>query len=97
MFLSDDLVRVTEHYDDQFTVSEILGFGSEDATTRAVRFFRIMVRLPLELQMIMVNRVHGLTEDLVGSDARESAFRRLVARLGPVQVPEGGEAADVDQ
>ena len=44
----------------------------------AVRFFGVVSRLPLELQMIISNRVYGLSRDSVPGEERETSFRQLV-------------------
>lgn len=43
-----------------------------------VRFFGVVSRLPLELQMIICNRVYWLSRDLIPPQERETSFRQLV-------------------
>lgn len=43
----------------------------------AARFFRIACRLPLEVQMILVNRAHGISADIIRSSRTEQALKIL--------------------
>jgi len=46
--------------------------------TQATRFFKMTSRLPLELQMIVCNRVFRVSRDLISTKDSEPAFRYLV-------------------
>lgn len=51
------------------------------ANHELARFVRIMMRLPMELQMILGNRVVGSTQDFITGEQRETGFRRLTRFL----------------
>ena len=42
----------------------------------AARFFRIVERLPLELQMVLCNRASGSARDIILIKRSEESFRR---------------------
>jgi hypothetical protein len=50
------------------------------SATAAGKFFSIATRFPLELQMILCNRVHGLHKDLVLTKYSEPAFKKLARK-----------------
>jgi len=61
--------------------------GSSDATAlsqsaQAQRFFMIASRLPLELHMVLCNRMYGSDRDTVSSKVSEPGFRWLTHVLG---------------
>ena len=51
---------------------------------KQIRFFKIVMRLPMELQMVICNRVYGLTADIIPHEKREAGFKtvgRIIAAL----------------
>jgi hypothetical protein len=62
VFLSDGLLGITR---------------TGGPASRAQRFFAIMVRLPMELQMIIANRVAGSGRDNISGHSREMGLREL--------------------
>jgi len=52
-----------------------------DVTTAASRFFAIASKLPIELQMILCNRLYGLGKELISSRDSEEAFKTMTRRL----------------
>jgi len=52
-----------------------------DSTTPAARFFRIVSRLPLELQMVFCFRQVGLAKEIIPGKDSEVAFKELARRL----------------
>jgi len=51
--------------------------AEEKKGLQAQRFFQIAVRLPMELQMLLVNRTQKSTLDLIPIDDREQSFKSL--------------------
>ena len=52
-------------------------FSSTLTSRKATRFFQIAQHLPLELQMVLCNRVFGPRKDVVLTIHSEPAFKRL--------------------
>lgn len=44
---------------------------------KKLRFFRMMAKLPIELQMMICNRLSGLDKDLILTRSTEPAFKLL--------------------
>ena len=65
-----------------FVSDELLAI--RQTTTPATRFFRITSRLPLELQMVLCNRVVGLAKEIIPRRACEAAFKALAIQVYPV-------------
>lgn len=88
--LSSHLFALTVLYSDQYlalvapssTSSSSTATATEEAAApqeeKAARFFRVITRLPLELQMIVCNRVFRLARDLISTKDSEPAFRYMV-------------------
>lgn len=70
LFYNDDLLKVADK-----------NAGATKRTWDAVRFLVTMVRLPMELQMMVSNRVAGNTGDFVKTADSEDAFRHLARVL----------------
>ena len=68
VFVSDGLLQVTR------------GDGSTSASP-AARFFAIVSRLPLELQMVLCYRVAGSDKEIIHAEDSEVAFRELAKRI----------------
>jgi hypothetical protein len=51
--------------------------GAPETDTKAARFFSVAQRLPLELQMVLCNRMHGSSKNTVRREHSEPAFRAL--------------------
>ena len=49
-----------------------------EETHKVARFFRVCEQLPIELQMVLANRLHGIGGDLIACELRERAFREVV-------------------
>jgi len=64
VFMSDGLLEIRR---------EVPG----EKATNAARFFRVMNQLPMELQMIVCNRIGGLGDMNVPTTRSEGAFRQL--------------------
>lgn len=60
-----------------FLCDDYLRIRVGEAGSPAARFYAIMRRLPLELQMVLANRLYGSERETVSPDLREAAFRRL--------------------
>ena len=61
-----------------FLCEGLLSVGAESSTSnKAVRFFRIAQALPMELQMVLCNRVFGSGKDHVLTKHSEPAFKKL--------------------
>jgi len=55
---------------------EYLAIGSGETTQQARRrFFRIATQLPMELQMVLSNRLFDLNAEVISKDRREKAFQ----------------------
>jgi hypothetical protein len=52
----------------------------ETKSEKAQRFFKIVRQLPMELQMVLCNRMFGSSKELVLTEISEPAFKKL-ARL----------------
>ena len=70
IFLCDDLFQL-----------KYARYSTRSASSSAIRFFSIIRRLPMELQMIVCNRVVGLAKDSILSKNSEMAFKLLAARI----------------
>ena len=70
IFLCDGLVRI----------GTVVGSDNQ-----AARFFSIAERLPIELQMILCNRVAGLTKDSIPSKDSEPAFKHSARVLSQIK------------
>jgi len=55
--------------------------SASSTNQRAVQFLQIAQRLPMELQMMLCNRMFGSAKDIVLTRDSELAFKRLVKRL----------------
>jgi len=75
VFICDGLLQVPESQLESTPTSE-----------RATRFFRILQRLPLELQVLICNRSVGSKEDDIPQAKREVAFRRLTREILSTEV-----------
>lgn len=61
-----------------FVSDALLGIGEgATATTPASRFFRIALRLPLELQMLLCNKAAGSGNETIYGRDSEVAFKEL--------------------
>jgi len=54
---------------------------SETTARNAVSFFKIVKRLPLELQMVLCFRVVGSAEEIINGNESEKAFKELAKRI----------------
>lgn len=56
-----------------------LSYKDNEALRRQkiVRFFRILMAVPLEIQMVLCNRLYGLKRDLIPAQQSEAAFRKI--------------------
>jgi len=70
VFLCDDLLTVSAEYSASASSSSVI-------TIVNARFFQIAQRLPIELQMMLCNRVFGSCKDIVLTKHSEPAFKRL--------------------
>ena len=70
-----------------FLCDDYVCFNSEttenrnEARKRMLRFFSIATRLNMDLQMVLCNRLYGLTKDVISSKYSEAAFRNVVRRF----------------
>ena len=72
VFLCDDLLQLKPFLPTTTT---------ETATAATVRFFAIVLRLPMELQMIFCHHVVGSAKNNILSKDSEIAFKSLAANL----------------
>jgi len=72
VFLCDDLLVVRE--------GPVPGVDQVEAGNFQ-RFFRMAVMLPMELQMILCARVHGMSAGIISANSSEIAFRSLALAL----------------
>ena len=73
-----------------FVCDDLLSVGAESSTSslsikKAARFFQIAQCLPIELQMVLCNRVLGSGKDHVLTKHSEPAFKRLGKHLSRIQ------------
>jgi len=54
---------------------------NDTAPSLAARFFNIVRRLPLELQMMLCHRVVGSPKEIIPGKESEEAFKNLARRL----------------
>ena len=66
VFVSDGLLEVCQ---------------TEMAPIHVTRFFKIATQLPLELQMVLCNRVLGFRQEIIPGKGLEAAFKNLVKLL----------------
>jgi len=78
VFTCDGLLQVPESQLEKTPRSE-----------RATRFFRILQRLPLELQVLICNRSVGSKKDNIPQANREVAFRRLTQEIMSTEIATG--------
>ena len=69
VFLCDDLVSLS-----------VPAPTDDEAATNTRRFFAIAAALPMDLQMVLCNRMYGSHKDLVLTKHSEPAFKRLAKR-----------------
>lgn len=67
------------HCDGYFRFSPTLGDGPPPE--KAKRFLDLAARLPMDLQMMLCNRVFGLDSDVITANHSEPGFRRVFARV----------------
>ena len=68
-----------------FLCDELLTVSPKSPSLKAARFFRIALFLPMELQMLMCNRVFGSGKDHVLTKHSEPAFKGLGRLLAAVE------------
>ena len=73
VFLCDGLLLTV----DAESSASFFVFFTKPSTSQAVRFFRIAQSLPMELQMVLCNRVFGSGKDHVLTKHSEPAFKKL--------------------
>ena len=56
-------------------------FKPKQPKSKEQRFFEIAMRLPLELQMVLCNKLFGIAKDLIPVKNREEAFQDLTQHL----------------
>ena len=49
----------------------------DEVSSKAARFYRICARLPMEVQMVVCNRVHGIVADAISGAQVELALRHI--------------------
>ena len=64
-----------------FVSDGLLQFKDTTTTTPAVRFFKIITQLPLELQMVLCFRQVGSDKEIIPGKESEVAFKKLARRL----------------
>jgi len=77
VYFSDDFLVIKE-------TPETADQGKDDSNNEAnklKRFFRITQVLPIELQMVMCNRLFGSALDLIRVVHSEAAFKRVAQRF----------------
>jgi len=60
-----------------FLCDDLLVVNASSTNKKATRFFQIAHRLPMELQMMLCNRVFGAGKDTVLTKHSEPAFKKL--------------------
>ena len=75
VFLCDDLLQV----------KPALINAAPELDTATARFFAIIRRLPMELQMVLCRRVIGSTNDNILSQDSEAAFKSLAWNIRKVK------------
>ena len=73
IFLSDDFLVIKK-------TPENADEGKGDPN-KLKRFFRITQVLPIELQMVVCNRLFGSARDLIRAVHSEAAFKRMAQRI----------------
>ena len=53
----------------------------EEKATKASRVFKVMMELPMELQMVLCHRVVGSAAENIPGEQRELAFQELARKL----------------
>jgi len=85
IFLCDDYVRLNVESPEVEAMKHVLRFGlatpESESYKRTLRFFNIAARLNMDLQMVLCNRLYGLTKDVISSKYSEAAFRNVVRRF----------------
>ena len=69
IFLSDDFLAMSPAPQGKAT--------EWDLTVGVRRFFAIAVKLPMDLQMVLCNRIFGSGKDIVLTKSSEPGFRKL--------------------
>jgi len=64
-----------------FVSDGLLQFKDTTTTTPAVRFFKIITQLPLELQMVLCFRQVGSDKEIIPGKESEVAFKKLTEKL----------------
>jgi len=73
VFLCDDLLQLNPNPDLIVTT-----------TTPAIRFFLMMSRLPMEIQMMICNRLYSCPSDNILTQYSEPAFKKLATQLSQI-------------
>jgi len=85
IFLCDGLLRTitttTSASSTSASASTSTSTSTATATATAIRFFAIVQKLPMELQMILCHRMVGSKKEIVLSKDSEAAFKRLGSAL----------------
>ena len=76
IFICDNLLMITEN-EEGTTKDEV----QEGEAERIQRFLRIAIRLPMELQMLLMNRTQRSSSDFIPLSDREIAFKSLALEL----------------
>lgn len=78
VFLCDDYVRV----------NSLTPEARTEAKRLTARFFSIASRLNMDLQMVLCNRLFGLTKDVVSSKFSETAFKSITRKYFVSNTPQ---------
>jgi len=73
IFLSDDFLVIKK--------TPKNSHEEKDDPNKLKRFFRITQVLPIELQMVVCNRLFGSARDLIRAVHSEAAFKRMAQRI----------------
>ena len=64
-----------------FLADEFVELGDETDATSGSRFLKIAASLPLDLQMVLCNRMYGSPKDIVLASDSEPGFRWLAKKV----------------
>lgn len=72
------------HCDDYLALKSAEQTGNNENHQIAARFFQVASRLPMELQMVLCNRLYGLERTLIPAKDRDEAIREICHRIQAV-------------
>lgn len=78
LFLSDDYLKIRPES------------SASPERARAARFWRIMIQLPVEVQMVLSNRAHGEAGSYIPAAQRETSIQTLALHRWPQREEEKG-------